>query len=129
MAAEQDKVDTETPVRLQRIAREHEVLEQELALRRLQAEVQALDVERDLLLPRAQQELRREILPLEQAPRIVEAAATVLHGTNLSIYGEGSQLMEGLAPIFDLLARSIGQVTRTTVEPADVRPAEGASAS
>ena len=37
--------------------------------------------------------------------------------------------MEGLAPIFDLLARSIGQVTRTTVEPADVRPAEGASAS
>ena len=129
MAAEQDKVDTETPVRLQRIAREHEVLEQELALRRLQAEVQALDVERDLLLPRAQQELRREILPLEQAPRIVEAAATVLHGTNLSIYGEGGQLLEGLAPIFDLLARSVGQVTRATLEPADVTPAAGASGS
>ena len=66
MAAEQDKVDTETPVRLQQNTREHEVLEQELALRRLQAEVQALDVERDLLLPRAQQELRREIMPLNR---------------------------------------------------------------
>ena len=117
MAVEQDHVDTETPVRLQRIAREREVLEQELVLRRLQAEVQALDVERDLLLPRAQQDLRLEILPLEQAPRIVEAAAKVLHGANLSIYGGGGQLLEGLAPIFDLLARSIGQVTRTTFGP------------
>ena len=114
MAVEQDRVDTETPVRLQRIAREREVLEQELVLRRLQAEVQALDVERDLLLPRAQQDLRREILPLEQAPRIVEAAARVFHGTNLSIYGDGGQLLEGLAPVFDLLARSIGQATRAT---------------
>ncbi len=35
----------------------------------LQNQVRALEVERDLLLSRAQQDLRMAILPLEQAPQ------------------------------------------------------------
>jgi hypothetical protein len=109
MEAEQDRVATEAPVRLFRIARETEVLRQELELRGLQNEIKAFDVEHELLLPRAQQELRREILPLEQAPQIVEAASKVLRGTNLSIYGENAQLLGQLQPVFEILARAVQQ--------------------
>jgi hypothetical protein len=37
----------------------------------------------------------------------------VLQGTNLSIYGEGGQLVGQLAPLFDVLTRAVGQATRS----------------
>ncbi len=116
MEAAQDRVNTEAPVRLLRIARESEVLHDELEMRRLQNQVKAFDVEHELLLPRAQQELRREMLPLEQAPQIVEAASKVLHGTNLSIYGENGQLLGQLAPVFEVLTRAVQQATAGGVQ-------------
>jgi hypothetical protein len=112
LAAEQDRVNAEAPVRLLRIATESGVLREELELRRLQNEVKAFDVEADLLLERARQALRLEMLPLEQAPRMVEAASRVLRGTNLSIYGENGQLLNQIAPIFELLTRSVQQATQ-----------------
>ena len=108
---ERDRVNAEAPVRLLRIAKESAVLRQELGMRRLQNQVKEFDVEGELLLERARQDLRREMLPLEQVPQIVESASKVLQGTNMSIYGENSQLIGQLAPLFELLARSVQQAT------------------
>ena len=116
MEADQDRLTTETPVRLLRIAKECEALGEELELRRLRNQVQAFDVEHELLLPRARQAMRLEILPLEQAPQVVEAASKVLQGTNLAIYGEGGQLLGQLAPVFEVLARAVQQATQGTLE-------------
>lgn len=125
LGIEEDRVNTETPVRLLKIANESAILREELEMRRLQNEVKEFDVEGELLLERARQELRREMLPLEQAPQIVEAASKVLQGTNLSIYGENSQLVGQLAPIFELLARSVQEATHTSGRrsPESVAPA------
>jgi hypothetical protein len=112
---EQDRVNTETPVRLLRIAKESGVLREELELRKLENQVKAFDVETDLLRTRAEHELRREMLPIEQAPRMVEAASRVLQGTNLSIYGEDGKILGQLAPIFDFLARAVQQATQAGV--------------
>ena len=57
------------------------------------------------------------ILPLEQAPQMVEAASNVLRGTNLSIYGEGAELLGQLAPLFDYLTRALQKATQAPVEP------------
>jgi hypothetical protein len=114
MEAETDRVNTEAPVRLLRAARESEALREELETRRLENEVKAFDVERDLLLPRAQQELRRQMLPLEQTPQIVEAASRVLQGTNLSIYGQNAEILGQLAPLFDLIRNALQQTTQST---------------
>ena len=121
MEAEQDRVNTETPVRLLRIAKERETLGEELEMRRLRNQVKAFDVEDELLLTRAQQELRLEILPLEQAPRVVEAASKVLQGTNLSIYGESGQLLGQLAPVFEVLTRAVHQATQGGTERAQAQ--------
>jgi hypothetical protein len=89
-------------------------------MRRLRNQVKALEVEHELELPRAQQELRREILPLEQAPRIVEAASRVLQGTNLSLYGDDAGLVGQLAPVLEILGGAVRQAVRTMpdMEPA-----------
>ena len=113
LEADEDRVNAEAPVRLLRIATERAILADELELRRLQSLIKGLDVELEMLLPRARQDLRREILPLEQAPEVVKAASQVLRGTNLSIYGEGGQLIGQLAPFFDVLTRAVGQATRS----------------
>jgi hypothetical protein len=111
LAAEQERVTAEAPVRLLRIETERGVLAEELALRALQGQVKALDVEQGLLLPRAQQALALERLPVENAPKIVAAAAKVLQGANLTVYGEGADLLGQVAPLFDLIARAVRQVT------------------
>ncbi len=116
MESEQDRVDTEAPVRLLKIAREREVLAQDLEMRELRNRVKAFEVEHELLLPRAQQEMRREMLPIEQAPQIVAAASQVLHGTNLSVYGDDARLLGQLAPIFEILGRAVQAATKGTVE-------------
>jgi SPFH domain / Band 7 family len=116
MAAEEARIAVETPVRLLKAAREREIAAAELASYRVQNQVRELEVERDLFLPRAQQELRREILPIEQAPQIVESAARIFQGANLSIYGEGAQLVGQLAPVLEVLARAVREGTPVAVE-------------
>ena len=107
MAQQGARLEAETPIRLERIAREVEVLRDELAMREIQNGVKALEVEHELLLPRAQQAMRLEALPIEQTPEIVASAASVLHGTNLSIYGEDSQLVGQVGPVLDLIIRRL----------------------
>jgi SPFH domain / Band 7 family len=125
LAAEQDRLTAEAPVRLHRIEIERRVLAEELVMRQLQSQVQALDLERDLALPRAQQEMRLALLPVEQAPRIVEAASRVLQGTNLSIYGDGAEVLGQLGPLFALVARAVEQTTPGGAESARERGGVG----
>jgi hypothetical protein len=112
--AARDRIEVEAPVRLLRVARESEALREELGMHRLRNDVETLDVERQLLLPRARQDLRREILPLEQAPRIVESASKVLQGTNLSVYGEDGRLVGQLAPLLELVGSAVRRASGET---------------
>ncbi|HEU4671694.1 MAG TPA: SPFH domain-containing protein [Candidatus Limnocylindrales bacterium] len=107
MAVAEDRVNAEVPVRLLRADREREALERELETRRLQNELEALDVEREMLRPRADQQLRLELLPVEQAPQIVEAASKVLNGTSLSVYGQDESLVGHVGPVLEMLSRSV----------------------
>lgn len=119
MATEEAKTNAEAPVRLLKIARESEILRQELAMRQLKTQARTLEVEHDLLLPRAEQEMRREILPLEQTPEVVEAAARVFQGANLSIYGENAPLVGQLGPLFEIIARAVRQQAAPAGEAAE----------
>jgi hypothetical protein len=117
MASEEARITAEVPVRLLRATREAEALRAELETRELANRVRNLEVEGEQLLPRAQQALRREILPLEQAPMIVEAASKVFRNTNLSLYGDGADLLGQLAPLFEVIGRSVRQAVPTATPP------------
>jgi hypothetical protein len=126
LAAEQDQLTAESPVRLLRIENERAILAAERLMRQVQNEVTALDVERDLLLPRAKQEMRLALLPVEQTPQIVESASRVLQGTNLSFYGEGAEIMGQLAPFLDLVTRAVGRAGTDAAAPAPAADPESA---
>ena len=111
LAAEEDRLTVEGPIRLLRIETERGILAEELVMRQLQNQVHLLNIERDLVLPRAQQEMRLALLPVENAPEIVEAASRVLHGTNLSIYGDGAEVLGQLGPLLGLVSRAVQQAT------------------
>ena len=58
---------------------------------------------------------------LEQAPKLVESASKVLQGTNLSIYGQGGEVLGQLAPLFDYISRAVASATQAPLE-ADSAP-------
>jgi hypothetical protein len=107
MATQQAKIEAEAPVRLLRIEQDRAALKRELEMRSVENRVQAVKVEHDLQRARAEQELRLEILPLEQAPRLVEAASGILHGANLTLFGEDAGLMRQVAPVLEVVSRAI----------------------
>jgi hypothetical protein len=125
LTAEEARVAAETPVRLPKLARETAVLREELVVQQLRNRQQAAEVEHDLLLPRAEQDLRREILPLEQAPQLVEAASRVFQGTSLSIWGDNATALGQVAALVDLLARAVSQAAPG--EPPTASPGNGSS--
>lgn len=117
MAAEEAKITAEAPIRLLRAAREAEALRAELETRELANQLRNLEVEGDQLLAKAQQALRMEILPIEQTPKIVEAAARVFQNSNLSLYAGDADLVGHLAPLFEVLARSVRQALPAAAAP------------
>ncbi|MDQ2673732.1 MAG: SPFH domain-containing protein [Chloroflexota bacterium] len=106
-AATQAKMEADAPVTLARIAHERDALERQLEMQPLKNRVGALETEHALQRARAEQDLRREILPLEQAPRVVEAASGVFRGASLSVYDGSNELTKQIAPLLDLAARTV----------------------
>ena len=104
---ERDLVEMETPVQLLKIEKQVSVYEAEKQMRELENQVKTLEVENGMILERAQQSLRKEILPLEQLPQVAESVSRIFQGANLSLYGEGAALLSTLAPLVDFLAKSI----------------------
>jgi regulator of protease activity HflC (stomatin/prohibitin superfamily) len=98
-AAEQEKIETGSPVELLRLEKRRAILEGELVTQRLENEVHELEVQRDIRMEQAKQELRKEILLLEQPPQIAEALSKVFQGTQLSVYGGENVLLSMLSTL------------------------------
>jgi hypothetical protein len=107
MAAQHARIESETPVRLLRIERERRVLARELEMQALKNQVRTLKVGHELERTRAEQALRREMLPLEQVPQVVEAASGIFRGAQLSLYGDDGGLTPQLVPLMDAAARMV----------------------
>jgi hypothetical protein len=107
MEAQEARIEAEAPVRLLQAERDQEVLGRELETQSLKTQVHRLEVEHDLERARAEQALRREILPLEQVPQVVEAASGIFRNANLSVYdGDGGVLRQAL-PLMDAAALAV----------------------
>jgi hypothetical protein len=106
---ERDEIETETPVRLLKIQNQAEVLRQEMDKAGLETQLRQHQVQKDLLLDRAKQDLRKEILPLEQVPSIAASLAQLMQGVNLSVYGSDTNPLASVGPLVDLLSGIVRQ--------------------
>jgi hypothetical protein len=113
-AAERARIEAEMPVRLFRVAQEAELLEREIDVQAARNRLRSLRVQHDVERARVEQELRAEILPMEQAPRIVEAASGVLRGATLSVYGDDGGIVRHVTPVLDAAARVVERTLAAT---------------
>lgn len=104
---EREKIEAEAPVQLLKIEKQMAVYEAEKQMRELENQVKTLEVENKIMLDRAKQTLRKEILPLEQVPAVAESVSHIFQGANLSLYGEGASLLAALAPLMGFLANNL----------------------
>ncbi len=109
--SERAAIETDKPVQLARFRNRLEVLRAEKEALELERQVEEIAAAKDLIRTRAEHELRRDILPLEQAPQIVESASRLFQGARLSVYGGDGGLMDAVAPLLDVLADGL----RTTL--------------
>ena len=108
-ALEGQQIEAGAANQLLQSTKQHAVLEQERTTRRLAAEVKALEVEEQMLMKRAEQALRKEILPVEQVSEIATALSKMFQGANLSIFGSDSELLASVLPIVNLLTDRVRQ--------------------
>lgn len=113
---EREEIESRKPIQLLSITTRQEIAQADLTLAQITNALHALEVERDMLLARAEQALRKDMLPIEQVPLIAEAAARVWQGTNLSIYGETTPVLATIEPLVDMLTRALRAPTLPTTE-------------
>lgn len=107
LESERMQSEADTPVQLLRIRNQLTVLRAQKEKLELERQVRALEVERDLVGERASQELRRRMLPLEQAPQIVESASHLFDGAHLSVYGENNRILQAVEPLLDMISGAL----------------------
>ena len=114
---EREQIEVDTPVQLLRIQRQEDVFKQELKMRKLEHDVKTLEAKTNVLADKAKQDLRKEILPVEQVPEIAQAVSQMLQGANLSVYGESAEpLVSAVGPLVELLANTLRAVAQNSTE-------------
>jgi hypothetical protein len=107
--SEREKAAVETPVKLYQIEQQRSIQEQKLELSQIENQVRELEVARDLILERARQEMKKEILPVEQMPEIADSLSKIFQGANLSYFGSENQILGSILPLFDLFSKMVSQ--------------------
>jgi len=112
---ERETIESEMPVRSLRATKQIEVYQQEIEMRRLESQLRELVVQGDMSTERAKHSLHKELVLLQQTPKIAEAVSHLFQGANLSIYGETSPLLTTLIPLVDWLVKAV-QYSQTSVD-------------
>jgi hypothetical protein len=106
---EREQIEAQTPIQLIRIEKEREVMKQQLEKLPLELRVKELIAQANLAADKAKQDMRKEILPLEQTPAVAQALAGILRGVQLSVVGQETPLLASLTPLLNGLVRVVQQ--------------------
>lgn len=107
METAKEKEETETPVRMLQIENQHAVLNRELEMRLVENQVHEQVVKHDMLLEKVRQELKKELLPLEQAPLMADSLSKVFNNAHLSFVGSENQVLASFLPLIQLIAEAV----------------------
>lgn len=101
------KEETETPVRMLQIENQHAILNRELEMRLVENQVHEQVVKHEMLLDRAQQELKKELLPIEQAPLIADSLSKMFTNAHLSFIGSENQVLASILPLVQFMSDTV----------------------
>jgi hypothetical protein len=102
----QEALERETPLKRQEIAAEMELAEEARKLTEVQGEAEQLRTEYELKIAKKKQDLRKEILALEQAPQIAQSLSGMLSGAQLHFWGEEPGLLGPVTNVLNSLSEA-----------------------
>jgi hypothetical protein len=76
-------------------------------VRRLEVELAELRARAEAQPQRVANELKKELLPLEQVTPIAQALAGMWKGASVSMYGDEAKLMGAVGPVVELLTERL----------------------
>mgnify|MGYP002629967614 CR=1 FL=1 len=98
-----------TPLKIFEAEQDMLILQKMQELYELKAKTNLLKAKANLVEEIEQNKVRKEMLPLEQLPQIANSVSRMFNGANLSFYNDSSQLLSGIAPMIDMVTRSLKQ--------------------
>lgn len=106
-ALQREQIEAAAPIRQLKLDQDRALYEQELAVLDLENAIEAKRAQCELQLRRAEQQLRQEILPLEQVSVIAQGLTGMFKGANLAVYGDDASLVGSLSPLVELLTQRL----------------------
>ncbi|MDQ7823545.1 MAG: SPFH domain-containing protein [Candidatus Eremiobacteraeota bacterium] len=104
---DEKRIAAESKLKLQELEMKMEIAEKQLRLKEMETRLNQLDVESTALREKTMMEIRKEILPIEQLPRISENLSGLFKNSNLTFYGDQSMM----------LFNSLGEILGTMLTP------------
>ena len=103
------EIELLTPVKIFEAEQDMLTMTKMLELYALKERMNIVKIKANLVEEIEHNKLRKEMLPLEQVPKIAESISRMFNGANLSFYKDSSDLMAGVSPMIDMLTRSLKQ--------------------
>lgn len=103
----QEELERETPYQLRKVAAAAELAEERKKLAVVEGEAGQMEAEYELKIAKQKQDLRKEILALEQAPQIAESLAGMLNNAQLHFWGQEPTLLGPLAKVLNSLSEKM----------------------
>jgi regulator of protease activity HflC (stomatin/prohibitin superfamily) len=105
--AEKEEIEIQSPVQLLKIKKQQEIQKDDLKRVRVLKEIKEIDAETKILLEKAKQNMKKDIMPIEQLPEISDAFSRMFQGMNISVYGDESEFLNKMIPVVDILLNAI----------------------
>jgi hypothetical protein len=110
---EQAEIEANHPLAQLRVEKDIERLQLEVQKRAIENRLEELKVEAAMLQEKARHALKKELLPLEQAPKVAEALGVMFRGMHLSVIGQEMPLVASMALLLELMTQKLREGLQT----------------
>lgn len=104
---QQKEMALQTPLKIFEAEQEMISMQKMIEVYELKEKMNALKAKANLAIEIEQNRVRKEMIQIEQLPQIAESISQMFQGANLTFYKDSSDVMSGVKPMMDMLAKAI----------------------
>lgn len=104
---QQKEMALQTPLKIFEAEQEMISMQKMIEVYELKEKMNALKAKANLAIEIEQNRVRKDMIQIEQLPQIAESVSQMFQGANLTFYKDSSDVMSGVKPMMDILAKAI----------------------
>lgn len=103
----QKEMALQTPLKIFEAEQDMLSMQKMIEVYELQEKMNALKAKANLAIEIEQNRVRKDMIQIQQLPQIAESVSQMFQGANLTFYKDSSDVMSGVKPMMDMLAKAI----------------------